>query len=256
MQTYFLPQEWLSRPINIVLVGCGGTGSEMLDELFRIHTLLIALDGFGLDVHVFDPDKVSAANIGRQRFLQCDIGHMKSEVLVTRLNSYGGTQWRYSTEPYASSLTGIDYDVIITCVDNAELRADIGASENCEEKYSSHWSRRESLWLDCGNDSHSGNVILGHIEPGESSIRLPNVFDLYPILAAMEESNEPSCSTAEALTRQDYGINRSIAREGANLLWQLLRHGELNHHGSYINIREGSVTPLKIDKEVWATFNS
>lgn len=256
--TYHMPHEWLNRPVNIVLAGCGGTGSEMLDEIFRIHSLLIALEGHGFNVHVFDPDDVSMANIGRQRFLPCDIGHPKAEVLISRLNSFAGTQWHYHNQRYEADQDSISFDLLITCVDTPTLRAEIGMTKDpssVNDPYEFGFGGgKEVLWLDCGNDSHSGNVILGHLNNGKSRIELPNVFDLYPMLATMEHTDEPSCSTAEALTRQDYGINRSVAREAANLLWQLFRNGQLKHHGSYIDIRQGCVSPLQIDEKVWSAF--
>lgn len=244
--TYTLPQDWLLKPIQIALIGCGGTGSEMFDELYRMHSLLLAVGGEGLEVVAFDPDTVSPSNIGRQRFWPADIGYNKAEVLVNRVNNFGGTDWTavedtFSVEDYPR------FDILITCVDTPELRAEIGTMKIMPQSDT-------VLWLDMGNDSHSGNVILGHVASQDDELRLPNVFDLYPVLASMKGAQEPSCSTAEALNRQDYGINRSVAREGANLIWQLLRHGEINHHGSYIDIRTGVVSPLAIDEAIWASF--
>jgi len=260
MNTLLIPSEWLSRQIRIVLVGCGGTGSEMLDELFRIHCLLVSLDGYGLHVTAFDPDHVSPANIGRQRYWPCDIGFPKAETLITRVNSFGGTDWGYVNGEYDfDTYHAISFDIIITCVDTPIVRANIGkaCSEMNEGKSEGSFSktRKASFWLDCGNDSHTGNVIFGHFNLGNHPLKVPNVFDLYPILATMMDTDEPSCSTAAALEKQDYGINRSVAREASNLLWQFLRHGKLFHHGSYIDIRSGTVTPLPIDEGVWKTFN-
>jgi PRTRC genetic system ThiF family protein len=257
MNTLSIPSEWLARKIRIVLVGCGGTGSEMLDELFRIHCLLISLGGDGLDVIAFDPDNVSQANIGRQRFWPCDVDYPKAETLITRVNSFGGTDWRYENDEYDAN-SGKRFDIIITCVDTPAVRANIGKAfvEDNNEEAERYFSRNShtSFWLDCGNDSHTGNVIFGHLELGGQPFRVPNVFELYPMLATMIDNDEPSCSTAAALEKQDYGINRSVAREASNLLWQFLRHGTLSNHGSYIDIRSGTVTPLPIDEKVWETF--
>lgn len=249
MNTYNIPPNWLGREIRIALVGCGGTGSEMFDELYRIHSLLIALGGEGINVTAFDPDMVSQANVGRQRFWPADIGYPKAEILVNRVNSFGGTDWQGSSKRFGADELSGGFDIIVTCVDSAATRAEIGSAISSDEDYDT------LLWLDCGNDAYSGNVIFGHlIADHDESIRLPNVFDLYPMLATMTETNEPSCSTLEALEKQDYGINRSVAREGANLLWQLLRHGCIRHHGSFIDIRSGTVNPLMIDEHVWSTF--
>jgi len=241
-----LPHQWAEKEIKIALVGCGGTGAEILDELYRIDLLLKKLGGEGFHVDAFDPDTVSSANLGRSRFWPCDLDFHKSEVLITRLNSYGGTQWRYINEKFDAKYCE-HYDLIITAADNPEIRAQIGEIE---------WASEEEtlLWLDCGNGAHDGNVILGHLCCDDEQRYIPNVYDLYPMLSTMIVKNEPSCSTEAAILKQDYGINRSVAREGANLLWQLFRHGRLDHHGSYIDIKAGTVCPLLIDEDQWAVY--
>lgn len=255
MDAYTIPASWINRRIDVRLLGCGGTGSEMIDELFRIHSLLLALGGEGLKVTAYDGDTVSEANIGRQRFWPCDIGLPKAEVLITRINSFGGVEWQYSNDRFDPETMLFPenhdqtFDLLITCVDRAKLRAKIGEKAACLADYDA-----DVLWLDCGNDANSGNVILGHLSSEEQGTAIPNVYDLYPVLSELDDSAEPSCSTQEALARQDYGINRSVAREAANLLWQLLRHGKIQHHGSFVNISDGSVSPLRIDKKIWATF--
>lgn len=252
-----VPHNWLNKKLKILLVGCGGTGSEMLDELFRINSLLVALGGEGFNLTAYDPDKVSAANIGRQRFWRCDIGFNKAEVLITRINNFGNTEWEYVNKAFEPD-DADNFDIIITCVDKPEVRAEIGKSAQTINSLANNdrYNRESapSFWLDCGNDAFRGNVILGHFRHGGAALKVPNVFELYPVLSTMKGSDEPSCSTVAALEKQDYGINRSVAREGANLLWQFLRHGALSYHGSYIDIKSGTVTPLAIDEDVWSSF--
>lgn len=253
-----IPHEWLDKQITVALVGCGGTGGEMLDELFRIHSLFISLGGRGLSLTAYDPDHVTGANIGRQRFWPCDIGFNKAEVLITRVNSFGNTQWDFEKKAFDINEESKSFDILVTCVDKPEVRAEIGRKsivlKNDEKDQFRGTKSEPQFWLDCGNDAFRGNVILGHFHPGDSSLKIPNVFDLYPMLDTMEGNDEPSCSTVAALEKQDYGINRSVAREAANLIWQFLRHGELGHHGSYIDIKAGTVTPLAIDENIWKTF--
>lgn len=239
-----LPPEWVNKKIKIALVGCGGTGSEIIDELYRIDLLLQKLGGEGFCVDAFDPDCVSSANIGRQRFWPCDLGFPKSEVLITRLNSYGGTQWEYVNEKFDAKYCE-NYDLVITAADNPQIRAQIGETVHDGEVI---------MWLDCGNGTHEGNVILGHLCCEDQEDYIPNVYDLYPILSTMDDDNEPSCSTEAAIAKQDYGVNRSVAREAANLLWQLFRYGSLSYHGSYVDIKAGTVSPLEISEKQWAAF--
>jgi hypothetical protein len=56
---------------------------------------------------------------------------------------------------------------------------------------------------------------------------------------------------AGALEKQDLFINQTVATFGLNLLWQLFRYGQLTHHGYFINLALGAVTPLPVDKIAW-----
>ena len=63
-----------THPVRINLIGVGGGGSLVLSGLVRLHLAMKSLGHpYGLDVEVWDPDRVSSANIGRQLF--CRIGN-------------------------------------------------------------------------------------------------------------------------------------------------------------------------------------
>ncbi|GAA4649818.1 PRTRC system ThiF family protein [Kistimonas scapharcae] len=247
MATFTTPVSWLSGSLRIALIGVGGTGSEILDELVQMHYLLCKLGGEGFSVTAFDPDIVSPANVGRQRFLPNDVGYNKAEILITKYRSFLGVDWK--ARPVAFKAEHADhFDLIITAVDKAQCRADIGK----------HWQKKNSstLWLDCGNSRNDGNVILGHLgtPPQTDSLRLPNVFDLYPVLAEMEDNDTDSCSHADAIAKQDYGVNKKASREAMSILWNLMRHGSIDYHGAFFDLCTGTTTPLKIDGLNWATF--
>ena len=75
------------RQVNVALVGAGGTGSRMLENLLNLHRAMLALGHpGGLHVTLIDDDIVSAANVGRQAFYPCDVGSYKSLVLINRAN--------------------------------------------------------------------------------------------------------------------------------------------------------------------------
>lgn len=91
--------------------------------------------------------------------------------------------------------------------------------------------------VDIGNTTNQGQVILG----GHG---LPTFFDVYPELRKKKDrKNEPSRSMAESLARQDLFINSTLATLGGQLMWQLMRHGGINHHGYIVNLHEGLVLP-------------
>src|ERR1700753_2921679 len=92
-----IPDNYLinpPNPITVNLIGAGGTGSQMLTALARINHALLNLNHPGLMVTVFDDDKVSEANLGRQLFAETEIGFYKSVVLVNRINVFFGTSWK------------------------------------------------------------------------------------------------------------------------------------------------------------------
>jgi len=240
------PENWLSKTINITLVGAGGSGSNCLDALCQLHHGLLAVGHeHGLSVTLYDSDTVDTPNVGRQRFTYCDIGNNKATTLINRYNLAYGLNWMSRPEHFnAESLEHRVPELLITCVDTITTRVEIA---NYMRQYQHENSN--NMWLDFGNGRHTGQVILGHLMNNEN--RLPNVYDLYPELENMEEDNEPSCSLAEAIQSQDLFVNRSIVDAGINILWQLLRNGEIDHHGVFINQKSSEVKPLKINTDVW-----
>ena len=82
------------RPVDVLVVGAGGTGSQVVTALAQMHHALTSLDHPGLQVTVLDDDTVSLSNIGRQWFFKADLGQSKAEVLVNRCNLTLGTSWK------------------------------------------------------------------------------------------------------------------------------------------------------------------
>lgn len=245
-KTFKCPENWLTQAIHVTLVGAGGSGSNCLDALCQLHHGLLAVGHkFGLNVTLYDSDTVDMPNVGRQRFTYCDIGNNKATTLINRYNLAYSLNWQSRPEYFtAESMEHRIPELLITCVDTISTRTDIGRYIN---RYNNEYS--SDMWLDFGNGRHTGQVILGHLMNNEN--RLPNVYDLYPELEDMEEDNEPSCSLAEAIQSQDLFVNRSIVDAGINILWQLLRSGEIDHHGVFINQKTSEVKPLKINTDVW-----
>jgi len=231
------------EPVSVLMAGCGGTGSILLHQLARIQVALLELGHPGLDVIAYDGDIVSKANIGRQTFSACDVGLYKVNVLMQRINAYFGLQWN-AIPTFAGTQDTMGQDVVITCVDSVDARMQLAAGD-------------DAYWLDCGNSRKTGQVILGSafqsaVEGDEGE--LPNVFDLFPDMKEQEDPDEPSCSLAEALRKQDLFINSMIANAASQLLWDLLRNSSIKRHGCFINLDTGCMTPLMVDPETWSRF--
>lgn len=251
---YFPPRQLIEERVRVWLVGAGGNGAEMLDNLARMDRALRALGHPGFHVKVWDGDSVSATNLVRQRFLPGDEGQNKAVTLVQRYNLFFGLDWDAQPAHFsAAAFQPNDHgpaercDLLATCVDKAKVRVAVGKAM--------HGRHSETLWLDLGNDAYDGQVVLGHLgRCHRDGLRLPNVYDLYPEMAELAASLDrqgASCSAEESLARQEFPVNRTAATAGATLLWNLLRHGRLEHHGVFFDVRAGRMTPLPIDPVAW-----
>ena len=87
----------------------------------------------------------------------------------------------------------------------------------------------------------------------QSRTRLRTVTELFPSIMDISqgEGTLPSCSAAEALSRQEPFINSVLAASALAMLTRLLRYGSLDHHGAFYNAESGRTTPIPVDPEDW-----
>ena len=79
---------------QMVVVGCGGTGSAVLSGLPYLHDALLAAGHpAGVMVYAVDGDRVRETNCVRQPFTSSEIGLYKTHVLMQRLNLFWGLDW-------------------------------------------------------------------------------------------------------------------------------------------------------------------
>ncbi len=251
MAIHPLAPELLTREVRVTVIGAGGSGSQMLMGLAQLHTAMIALGHpGGLDVTVIDADQVSEANVGRQMFYPSDVGLPKAVVLVNRINMTMGTGWKAEMRRLTAG-ESLRTDLAIGCVDNRLARRAIMESLG---------RAGGGYWLDLGNRLHDGQVILG-IVPARwakpDANRLPHAVDLLPEIAdeSLEaEDDTPSCSLADALEKQSLFVNRGVSLYALNLLWELLRYGQITYHGVFVNLKNARTTPLPVDPAAWSRF--
>lgn len=249
-----------TNPISVNLIGAGGTGSKVLTALMEINESLIALGHAGLQVRLWDDDIITTANLGRQRFFECETGLYKSVALINRINRCIGTNWKAETRKFEKDKFGTLPEharaiITITCVDNVQAR--FGVAEILKEaSYRRHYQDEPKYWLDFGNSQHTGQVILSTIgdikqpnsEKYETVASLPFVTEEFGELLKQSEQddNTPSCSLAEALEQQDLFINSSLTQMGCSLLWNLFRKGMTEYKGFFHNLKDFRTHPIKI----------
>lgn len=221
------------KPVRILLIGTGGTGSLLLTHLLRIDQGVRALGGAGLHVQAFDPDTVSQTNLIRQNFAPSDVGRNKAVVLVERCNLYAGLRW--DAQPRRLTKADFQHEVqlLITCVDSGQSRREV---HDLLAALPHH--QRPHYWLDCGNEARTGQVILG--QPRQPQGGLPSIIDLDPTAMQGQDDDRPSCSAIEALTRQHPFINPEVALRAAQIIGEMLYHGVVTAPAIFVNL-EGNV---------------
>lgn len=230
------------HPITVILVGVGGNGSLLLTHLARLHLSLRALEHPGLDVTVIDPDTVSASNVGRQAFSIHDIKLPKAYVAVTRVNLFYNLKWKWQINEYSYFEGG---NITITCTDNVKSRLEVKkAFDNNNYKSEIRHPNQQTYlyWLDVGNLRDRGQVVLGSADG-----KLKDVTALFgEDYKDADPTQEPSCSLAEALQRQDLCINPMMTTFALKLLWDMFTKGILDYHGFLINLEDLTFNKLTL----------
>lgn len=265
------------HPITVNLIGCGGTGSQMLAKLGQIDHALRAGGlgmGFhpGFNVRVFDADIVEPVNIGRQGFFPAEVGMNKAIALVSRVNRAFGTNWTALPFNYDASLlnemqNNADYflkggeaplrfaNITITCVDTAKARVQINKMIHSGLVNTHQYEAKRFYWLDLGNSRHTGQVVLGTVSDipqpknlPQSIKSLPTILKMFPDLEKYdtEEIQGGACSLAESLQNQDLCINSMLAEWGKKILWNLFKQMRITSHGVFVNLETMTVNPITI----------
>jgi PRTRC genetic system ThiF family protein len=265
-----LPREF--EQLDVLLVGCGGTGSYMALHIAR---MMRVLTDAGKDVRAtfIDPDKVEEKNIGRQNFCDAEVGKAKALTLASRYGAAWGLDIgtmvaRFDESIIANRWSGRDRDrltVIVGCVDNAAGRKSMAAAlkRNHPAEAPDVW------WLDCGNHSDAGQVLLGStaqlkhcagafetktlcLHLPSPALQRPELLDTKP-----EEltNNKLSCAELQLANLQSLNINARIAAEAADMLTRLLVTKNLKRFACEIDLAAGSMrstyaTPENVDRSI------
>ncbi|MFZ6876089.1 PRTRC system ThiF family protein [Undibacterium sp. Di27W] len=110
--------------IKVAVVGAGGTRSQIMTGLARLHHAMVELGHpGGLSVPLYDDDVVvSESNVARQAFYHGDIGNFKAPVVINRINLGFGLNWESEFEKVTSETDLADVDLIVGCVDTRKAR--------------------------------------------------------------------------------------------------------------------------------------
>lgn len=115
-------QQQLLRQKRVAVIGCGGLGGYVIEELVRI--------GIG-QLHLFDPDTFSPSNCNRQlNALEPTLGRSKAEVAAERagiIHPYCTVNAFAADFRAVAEAEGFACDVVIDCLDDINARRDLAA---------------------------------------------------------------------------------------------------------------------------------
>jgi PRTRC genetic system ThiF family protein len=237
--------------LDLILIGCGGTGGWLAVNLPRIAYVQKQV-GKKVSVTFIDPDRVEATNIPRQNFIPSDLGLPKASVLAARYGLQWGIEISAITTSFRADMAISRWKHLTICigaVDNPEARAEIAKVLA---------NGKTTFWLDCGNHYDSGQVLLGSRDTVESMkgafhvptfcTGLPSPALQHPDLLVKQESIQKvlSCEESAIANAQSMSINYRIADEALDMLLRLLS-GTLTRFATYVNCKYGTA---------WSKFNT
>ncbi|MBD2449004.1 ThiF family adenylyltransferase [Nostoc sp. FACHB-152] len=239
--------------INFVLVGVGGTGGFLAEDLCRI-ILQLQRTRKEINFAIVDGDTVELNNISRQNYQQAEIGLPKAETLAARCSAKYGIEitavcdWfeedMIRTASWWNTLT-----VIIGCVDNSTARSKI----HSVLKINSANEPASLFWLDCGNSNYSGQVVIGthsnfdivqasnNPDKPQFWLHLPSPVLVHPELLVPQpeelSDNNLSCAEIQARNYQSLFVNKMTSAIAAQYLLELTLTGGLKKFASYFDLK-------------------
>jgi len=219
-------------PIPISIIGVGGTGSFIAPELASLSHTLRELGYLGFDITLYDDDIVEPQNIGRQKYYECDIGRLKSEVLASRINRAYGDNVKAITKRLDKNTDIAKQAMIISCVDNAETRKII---HNNLKKISNDNNRFKTFyWIDLGNGRDYGQIVMKSYLKGEEKLS-KSIIDLHPNLK--DDKDYEGCSVALSLSKQSFMINKILGAYTIQLLSDMFINFQIPFTQLYLNLK-------------------
>jgi PRTRC genetic system ThiF family protein len=259
---------------RVVLVGLGGTGSQLARSVCRMAYDRIQKRQSSFEIAFVDPDIVEIHNVGRQMFAPADVGQHKAELLASRFSRALGMRVGFFNDKFdpdfhlPDSSDDRQRTLLIGCVDNYMARRAL--------------SEAKCLTLDCGNHYDSGQVVLGnatweemepflHNTPDDNiNSPLPAEWDAlpYPYLIYPELLDEPdeddnlsptgdTLSCAELIERdtQHLLINEYVALAAAQYVYKLLHRQPITSYMTHVDSDLMTMKPHPISVDAIAHYN-
>lgn len=236
----------LNRPVQILIIGAGGTGGYVIPHLYRI----AFASKRKCRVIIADGDIVEEKNLIRQGFSNIDIGKNKAAVMAERYSDVFGIETEYipnfiEDEDELKSLLEIPYpsysdkpkpiSILIGAVDNNRSRA------MCHNVFK---EMKDLIYIDSGNEEFGGQVVCGAKFKGKVTSK--PVASVYPDILTDTEKfpSELSCAERSISAPQSISANLFASTAVATMLYYLLIVGKLNKTRIAFSARKLLMKPL------------
>lgn len=216
-----------NRPVNIVIIGAGGTGGYVIPHLYRI----ALASGRRCRVVICDGDIVEEKNLVRQNFAECDVGENKAAVMAERYSDVFGIETEYIPEYMESEEQLIKLlTVHYNSWDIKPVSILIGAVDNNRSRIMCHnvfTKMNDLIYIDSGNGEFTGQVVCG-VKSSGRVISKP-IARVYPDILKDEEKfpSELSCAERSVSAPQSIAANIFASTAVVSMLYNLICEGEL-----------------------------
>lgn len=212
---------------NIVIVGAGGTGSNLIARLAQfIASLNMKKTGTkSVNVSIIDGDTVSPRNLERQNFCEFDVLQNKADVMQAAVsdayhlswNSYGrfidSADELSRVFSYSGNSDNNSLNVLIGCCDNHRCR------QVMEEWFA---SQKNGIYIDAANEFSVGEVVIG-IRADGKTISPSRKYYFPDIMTDTRKSkSEQSCGTVNMSAPQHIATNCESANTVLAVVAKLL----------------------------------
>lgn len=236
-------------PFHFILLGVGGTGSDLASKLCRHLSLLRVPDTNTLihDITLCDADIVEEKNLVRQNFFTADLGKNKAEIMALKCSTLFDMVVRAVPKYIEDAATLADIisicpdkiPFIIGCVDNNATRVMLH-----DFICGGYQGDYPLTYLDAGNEEFSGQVALCYkvfnkknrlvehsTAPGSYIFNLPDITDHHPEMLSGDDSFASDLSCAERAVSNPQALTAN--NEAATILFQMICNclrGKIDYH--------------------------
>ena len=213
-------------PSRVVLIGCGGIGSQLAGPLTRY---LASRPEPRPPLVLVDGDAFEAGNLSRQACAAGDLGTNKAEALARAARSAG-----LAVSVVDEFVTGANVghvvregDLVLLAVDNHPARALVDRRVA---------ALSDATLISGGNDETDGNVQL--VRRRESWSIDGHLVELHPEIGEADGDPEPGddgCLAHVAERPQILATNLMVASAMLSCLWQLTERGSVPYSEVYLD---------------------